>query len=437
MSTFQIWFPAVLMLVLLALQTPITWSMAIASLSFFVLNMHDMPLANFAQEMSDSTESVSLLALPLFVLAGCVMNAAGITRRLLTLAEVLVGHVSGALAQMCTVLATLLGGLTASANADAAMLSKTIGVQMVERGYGAPFAAVITSSAAIITALIPPSIGLIIYGFLAEVSIGRLFAAGIVPGLLLAVCLMLMTHVLARKRGYKPQRTQRATGTEIRHATIDGLWALSIPMVILLGTRYGVFTTTESGAIVVIYVVLIAIYGYREMNWRQLPEIMAESVRDSASVMLMICAAGAFGFYLSWDQLPQTMSGWIAGTTQNPLLLLLLINLMLILLGTAIEGSAALIILTPMLLPLIDGAHIDKVHFGIVLITNLTIAGVTPPVGGLMYISSQTLKVTMGQYSREIAPYLGVMMILLVLLSMFPQISLWLPNLMFATGNVQ
>ena len=437
MSSFHIWFPAILMLGLLALQTPITWSMAVASLSFFLLNMGDMPLANFAQEISDSTESVSLLALPLFVLAGCVMNAAGITRRLLTLAEVLVGHVSGALAQMCTVLATLLGGLTASANADAAMLSKTIGVQMVERGYGAPFAAVITSSAAIITALIPPSIGLIIYGFLAEVSIGRLFAAGIVPGLLLAVCLMLMTHVLARKRGYKPQRTKRASLPEIRHATIDGLWALSIPLVILLGTRYGIFTTTESGAIVVIYVVLIAIYGYRDMRWRHLPEIMAESVRDSASVMMMICAAGAFGFYLSWDQLPQTMSGWIAGVTQNPILLLLLINLMLILLGTAIEGSAALIILTPMLLPLIDGAHIDKVHFGIVLITNLTIAGVTPPVGGLMYISSQTLKVTMGQYSREIAPYLGVMMLLLVILSLFPQISLWLPNLMFATGNVQ
>jgi tripartite ATP-independent transporter DctM subunit len=437
MSSFHVWFPAILMLVLLALQTPITWSMAVASLSFFVLNMGDMPLANFAQEMSDSTESVSLLALPLFVLAGCVMNAAGITRRLLTLAEVLVGHVSGALAQMCTVLATLLGGLTASANADAAMLAKTIGMQMVERGYGAPFAAVITSSAAIITALIPPSIGLIIYGFLAEVSIGRLFAAGIVPGLLLAACLMLMTHVLARKRGYKPQRSQRARMPEIRRAMIDGLWALSIPVVILLGTRYGIFTTTESGAIVVIYVVLIAIYGYREMKWRQVPEIMAESVRDSASVMMMICAAGAFGFYLSWDQLPQTMSGWLAGTTQNPILLLLLINLMLILLGTAIEGSAALIILTPMLLPLIDGAHIDKVHFGIVLITNLTIAGVTPPVGGLMYISSQTLKVTMGQYSREIAPYLGVMMVLLVLLSLFPQLSLWLPNLMFATGNVQ
>ena len=252
MSTFQLWGPAVLKLVLLALQTPVTWSMAIAALGFFALNMGEMPLANFAQQMAEGTESVSLLALPLFVLAGCVMNASGITRRLLNLAEVLVGHVTGALAQMCTVLATLLGGLTASANADAAMLAKTIGSQMVQRGYGAPFAAVITSSAAIITALIPPSIGLIVYGFLAETSIGRLFAAGIVPGLLLAAALMLTTHVLAIKRNYQPQRARRANRRELLHAVIDGLWALSIPVVILAGTRYGIFTTTESGAIVVL-----------------------------------------------------------------------------------------------------------------------------------------------------------------------------------------
>ncbi|MBA2961018.1 TRAP transporter large permease subunit [Ramlibacter sp. MAH-25] len=437
MSMLQLWLPSVLMLALLALQTPVTWSMAIAALSFFLMNMGEMPLANFAQQMAEGTESVSLLALPLFVLAGCVMNASGITRRLLHLAEVLVGHMTGALAQMCTVLATLLGGLTASANADAAMLSKTIGSQMVQRGYGAPFAAVITSSAAIITALIPPSIGLIVYGFLAEASIGRLFAAGVVPGLLLAAGLMLTTHFLATRRKYQPQRASRATASEITQAVIDGLWALSIPVVILGGTRYGIFTTTESGAVVVIYVVLVALFGYREIRLRDLPEVLAESVRDSASVMMMICAAAAFGFYLSWQQVPQAMSGWLAGTTTNPVMLLLLINLVLIALGTAIEGSAALIILTPMLLPLIEGAHIDKVHFGIVLITNLTIAGITPPVGGLMYISSQTLKVKMGDYSREIAPYLAVMMGLLVLLSVFPQLSLWLPNLLYGTGGVQ
>ena len=437
MSMVQLWLPSLLMVALLALQTPVTWSMAIAALGFFLMNTGEIPLANFAQQMAEGTESVSLLALPLFVLAGCVMNAAGITRRLLHLAEVLVGHVSGALAQMCTVLATLLGGLTASANADAAMLAKTIGNQMVERGYGRPFAAVITSSAAIITALIPPSIGLIVYGFLAEASIGRLFAAGIVPGLLLAVALMLTTHVLAIKRDYKPQRERRAGAGEIGKALVDGLWALSIPVVILAGTRYGVFTTTESGAIVVLYVLAIAIFGYRDMRWRDLPEVLAESVRDSASVMMMICAAAAFGFYLSWMQVPQAMSGWLQGSTSNPVMLLLLINLVLIVLGTAIEGSAALIILTPMLLPLIDGAHIDKVHFGIVLITNLTIAGVTPPVGGLMYISSQTLRVSMADYSREVAPYLAVMMGLLVVLSLFPQLSLWLPNLIYGTGAVQ
>jgi tripartite ATP-independent transporter DctM subunit len=437
MSMVQLWLPSLLMVALLALQTPVTWSMAIAALSFFLMNTGEIPLANFAQQMAEGTESVSLLALPLFVLAGCVMNAAGITRRLLHLAEVLVGHVSGALAQMCTVLATLLGGLTASANADAAMLAKTIGSQMVERGYGRPFAAVITSSAAIITALIPPSIGLIVYGFLAEASIGRLFAAGILPGLLLAVALMLTTHVLAIKRAYKPQRERRASAGELGRALVDGLWALSIPVVILAGTRYGVFTTTESGAIVVLYVLVIAVFGYREMRVRDLPEVLAESVRDSASVMMMICAAAAFGFYLSWMQVPQAMSGWLQGATSNPVVLLLLINLVLIVLGTAIEGSAALIILTPMLLPLVEGAHIDKVHFGIVLITNLTIAGVTPPVGGLMYISSQTLRVPMADYAREVAPYLAVMMFLLVVLSVFPQLSLWLPNLIYGTGAVQ
>ena len=437
MSLLHLWLPSVLMVALLALQTPVTWAMAIAALGFFLMNTGEIPLANFAQQMAEGTESVSLLALPLFVLAGCVMNAAGITRRLLHLAEVLVGHVSGALAQMCTVLATLLGGLTASANADAAMLAKTIGNQMVERGYGRPFAAVITSSAAIITALIPPSIGLIVYGFLAEASIGRLFAAGIVPGLLLAVALMLTTHVLAIKRDYKPQRERRASAAELGRALLDGLWALSIPVVILAGTRYGVFTTTESGAIVVLYVIAIAIFGYREMRVRDLPEVLAESVRDTASVMMMICAAAAFGFYLSWMQVPQAMSGWLQGATSSPVVLLLLINLVLIVLGTAIEGSAALIILTPMLLPLVEGAHIDKVHFGIVLITNLTIAGVTPPVGGLMYISSQTLKVPMAAYAREVAPYLAVMMVLLVVLSLFPQLSLWLPNMIYGGGAVQ
>lgn len=429
--------PSLIVVVLFMLATPITWAMAIGALSFFVLNMDMIPLSNFAQEMSEGSQSVSLLALPLFVLAGSIMNASGITRRLLTLADVLVGHMTGALAQMCTVLGTLLGGLTASANADAAMLAKTIGVEMASRGYSRAFAAVITSSAAIITALIPPSIGLIIYGFLAETSIGRLFAAGILPGLLLAAGLMLTTYFIARKRGYKALRDKRASREEGWKALVDGLWALSIPVVIFVGTRYGIFTTTEAGAVVVVYVLFVAIVGYREFSVQQIPEVIAEAVRDSAVVMVMICAAAAFGFYLAWEEVPQAMSGWLGGVTQNPLAMMLLINVMLIIIGTAIEGSAALIILTPMLLPIIDGVHIDRVHFGVVFITNLTIAGITPPVGGLMYISSMVLKVPMMDYAREVLPYLAMMMVLLVLLSAVPQLSLWLPDMIYGNSAVQ
>ena len=437
MTLFHLAGPSLIVVILFLLSTPITWAMAIGALAFFFLNMDMIPLSNFAQEMAEGSQSVSLLALPLFVLAGCIMNASGITRRLLNLADVLVGHMTGALAQMCTVLATLLGGLTASANADAAMLAKTLGVQMAERGYSRAFAAVITSSAAIITSLIPPSIGLIVYGFLAETSIGRLFAAGVIPGLVLALGLMLTTHFIARKRGYKSLRDKRATGAEVRVALLDGLWALSIPVVIFAGTRYGLFTTTEAGAVVVVYVLFVAIVGYREFTVRQIPEVLAEAVRDSAVVMVMICAAAAFGFYLAWEQVPQAMSGWLGGATSNPLMMLLLINVMLLIIGTAIEGSAALIILTPMLIPIIDGVHIDRVHFGIIFITNLTIAGITPPVGGLMYISSMVMRVPMMAYAKEVVPYLAMMMVLLGVLSVFPQLSLWLPDLIYGTTAVQ
>ncbi|WP_027997507.1 TRAP transporter large permease [Sinorhizobium arboris] len=437
MTLFHLAGPSLLVVVLLLLSTPITWAMAIGAFAFFLINMDMIPLANFAQEMAEGSQSVSLLALPLFVLAGCIMNASGITRRLLALADVLVGHMTGALAQMCTVLGTLLGGLTASANADAAMLAKTLGIEMSQRGYSRAFAAVITSSAAIITSLIPPSIGLIVYGFLAETSIGRLFAAGVMPGLVLATGLMVTTYFIARKRGYEPLRKERATRAEGIRALIDGLWALSIPVVIFAGTRYGLFTTTEAGAVVVVYVLFVAVFGYREFTFRQIPEVLAEAVRDSAVVMIMICAAAALGFYLAWEQVPQAMSGWLGEATDNPLLMLLLINVLLIVIGTAIEGSAALIILTPMLIPIIDGVGIDRVHFGVVFITNLTIAGITPPVGGLMYISSMVLKVPMMAYAREVLPYLAMMMVILVMLSTFPQLSLWLPNLVYGTSAVQ
>jgi tripartite ATP-independent transporter DctM subunit len=424
------WLPGIVMLVLFAMGTPIALAIAISALSFFLVD-GGVPLNIFVQKMVTATDSYPLLAIPFFVLAGAIMNRAGITRKLLALADAMVGHLTGALAQMCTVLATMLGGLTASSSADAAMLAKVLGPEMTRHGYSPAFAAVITSCSAIIASLIPPSIGLIIYGYIADASIGRLFVGGVIPGLLIAGSLMTVTAVIAKRRGYLPLRTRFAGRGEVLRAFREALWALSIPAFIIVGIRYGIFTPTEAGAITVFYVVLVGRYAYRTLKWSDLPRLLRETALDTASVMLMVCAASAFGFYLAWERIPPQLAAWLVSLTKDPTTLLLLINLMLIVLGTAVEGTSALIILTPIFVPILVKLGIDPVHFGVVLVANLTIAGVTPPVGQLMFISSQVLKVPMDDYSVEVLPFLGAMMLVLVLLTVFPQLVLWLPDLVY------
>jgi tripartite ATP-independent transporter DctM subunit len=424
------WAPGILMLTLFALGTPVAFAIAIAALSFFLID-GDVPLNIFVQKMVTATDSYPLLAIPFFVLAGAIMNKAGITGRLLGLADAMAGHMTGALAQMCTVLATLLGGLTASSSADAAMLAKILGPEMVRANYSPAFAAVITSCSAIITALIPPSIGLIIYGYIADVSIGRLFIGGVVPGILIAVSLMAVTSIIARSRGYRPIRQHFVGRAELGRAFRDALWALSIPVFIVVGIRYGIFTPTEAGAITVLYTILVGRFAYRSLRVADLPRVMKETALDTSSVMVMICAASAFGFYLAWERIPPQMAAWLVSLTSDPVALLLLINVALIVLGTAVEGTSALIILTPIFVPILTKLGIDPVQFGIVLVTNLTIAGVTPPVGQMMFISSQVLRVPMEDYTIEVMPFLGAMLVVLLALTLFPQLTLFLPDLVY------
>ncbi|MCC6196113.1 MAG: TRAP transporter large permease [Burkholderiales bacterium] len=427
------WIPGILMLLLFALGTPIAFAIAISALSFFLID-GEVPYNVFFQKMVTATDSYPLLAIPFFVLAGAIMNKAGITRRLLAFADALVGHMTGALAQMCTVLATLLGGLTASSSADAAMLAKVIGPEMTKSGYSPAFAAVITSCSAIITSLIPPSIGLIIYGYIADVSVGRLFIGGVLPGLMLAASLMVVTYILSKRRGYLPVRERFAGRARLGHTFVEALWAMSIPVFIIVGIRYGIFTPTEAGAITVLYTILVGKFAYRSLRLRDLPLVLKETALDTASVMIMICAASAFGFYLAWERIPPQMAAWLVSLTRDPTALLLLINVALIVLGTAVEGTSALIILTPILVPILAKLGVDPVHFGIVLVTNLTIAGITPPVGQMMFISSQVLRVPMDDYTVEVLPFLGSMLVVLLLLTLFPQVSLVLPNLVYGKG---
>jgi hypothetical protein len=245
---------------------------------------------------------------------------------------------------------------------------------------------------------------------------------------MISLALMGVTWLISKKRGYLPLRQGFAGKTALWISFREAWWAISIPVFIILGIRYGIFTPTEAGAITVLYTLLVGFFAYRELRWQQLPQLIRETVLDTASVMLMICAASAFGFYLAWERIPPQMAAWLVTLTRDPLILLLLINVLLVVLGTAVEGTSALIILTPIFIPVIKKFGIDPVHFGIVMVMNLTIAGVTPPVGQMMFISSQVLRVSMQQYTVEVLPFLGAMIGVLLLTTIWPEFTLWLPN---------
>lgn len=421
------YLPVMLMFVLFLLNIPIAIGIAIAAVSFFVF-AEGLPLRMFVQKFAQSTESFPLLAVPFFICAGAIMNRSGITRRILNLADALVGHMVGGLAQANVVLATLMGGLSASSNAEAAMQAKMLGPEMIRRGYTAGFAAAITACAAVITPIIPPGIGLIIYGHLSDVSVGRLFIGGVVPGMLLCAALMIAVHLVSKHRGYLPQRVKRVTFRELGRATFDALGALSIIAFILIGIRYGIFTPTEAGAMTVVYAALIGVFWHRELKWGAVPKILLETVLATAAVMIIICAAGAFGFYMSWERLPTRGAEFLIQLTREPWLLLLLINVGLILVGMVIEGTAALILLTPILVPAISKLGIDPLHFGLVLVVNLTMGGVTPPVGTMMFTTCSILRVKIETFVKEGWPFLLAMFIVLMLITYIPGLVTWLPN---------
>ncbi|MFJ3048270.1 TRAP transporter large permease [Herbaspirillum chlorophenolicum] len=422
-------WPAFLMFLLLAINVPVAIAMIAPAMLYFFIG-GDLPIDLVSQRIVSTTESFPLLALPFFVLAGSIMNAAGITRRLLALAEAFVGHFVGGLAQINILLATMMGGLTASANADAAMLAKMLGPSMVRGGYSAGFAAATIACSSVIVAMIPPSIGMIVYAYLANVSVGKLFIAGVIPGLLLAVALMVAVYLVSKKRGYVPARSKMATGKELWRAFTDSVWALSLPVFIIIGIRGGVFTPTEAGAIAVLYAAFVGVVLHRELRWKHVPIILSETIATTSVVMLIICSAATLGYYMVWEDIPAQLASTLISLTNHPGLLLLLINVLLLLVGMVIEGTAALILLTPILVPVILKLGIDPVHFGIIMVLNLTLGGAHPPVGTLLFTTCSILKVSLANATKESLSLLLAMLIVLTLVTAVPQISLLLPSLL-------
>lgn len=422
--------PIILMFVLFFFKVPVAFCLIISTLSYFVFFPTGMPVEMVVARMVSGAESFPLMAVPFFILAGTVMTYSGISAHLLNFAELMTGHMSGALGQVNVLLSALMGGVSGSSNADAAMQSKMLVPEMVKRGYDEGFSAAITAASAVITPIIPPGISLILFAFMADVSVGKMFLAGYIPGLMLTIGLMLAVSIISKKRNYRPSRTTRATRREIWEEFKKAIWALFLPFGLILGLRIGFFTASEAGAMTVVYSILVGFFVYKELKIGDFPKILWESILSICSVMLIIVAASAFGYYMSWERIPQMISALLMNITTSPIIMLMIINVLLLVLGMFMEGTPTLIILTPLLVPVITNLGIDPIHFGIMMVINITIGGVTPPFGTVMFVVCSVLKLSVSKFIKEIWPFLIVLFIVLLLVTYFPQIVLFLPNLL-------
>lgn len=430
----EVIIPIGILLFLFIIGTPVAFCIFCSTLSYFLLHSN-LPMIMLVQRLGGGLESVTLLAIPFFIMAGVFMNHTGISERLLKFCEVLTGHMNGGLAQVNVALSTLMGGLSGSNIADAAMNSKLLVPQMVARGYSPSFSAAVTAAGSLITPIIPPGIAMIIYGYVNNVSIGRLFLAGVVPGTLLCILMMILVSIISKKRGYLPIREKRASCKEVALSAKDAILALLLPVIIIGGIRMGVFTPTEAGAVAVIYALILGVFIYRNMDMKKLWLATRESALGAANVLLIICVAVAFSKFLTWERVPQSLAEWMTTVVNSPLTFLMLVNIALLVLGMFLEGNAIMIVLAPLLAPIAHSYGIDPIHFGIVFIFNGAIGTITPPLGTVMFTTCSITEVPIEKFIKDVIPFWGLLVVELLLLTYIPAISTWLPNLVYGVAQ--
>lgn len=423
--------PLIIAFVLFFIKVPVGYAMLASSLVYFTFISNAMPSDLMLQQFVSGVQSFPLLAIPFFTMAGVIMNYSGITKRLMDFADVLVGHMRGGMAQVNVVLSTLMGGISGSSNADAAMETKILVPEMVKRGYTKEFAAAITVSSSCITPVIPPGIMMILYCVVTGNSVGRMFLAGVIPGLVMTVALMILVALISKKRGYERSRQTRASLGEICRSAWSAMLALLMPFGIILGLRFGWFTATEAGAISVLYCLIIGFGLYGELKIKHIWPILLETAYTTGICMFIIVGANLLGVYLTYERIPHALTQLITGLTNNPLVFLLLVNIFLLIVGMFLDGSPAILIISPLLAPVAAAMGIDPIHFGIVCVVNLIIGGVTPPFASMMFIVCGMINLPVTKFIKEIWPHLVVLIIVLLILTYIPGLVVFLPNLVF------
>jgi tripartite ATP-independent transporter DctM subunit len=424
------YLPVIIVLMLYFTGIPIAYALFGASIFYFTFLDAGMPADLVLQKFITATASFPLLAIPFFVMAGSVMNFAGISQKLMQMAEVLTGHMIGGMAQVNVLLSTFMGGVSGSANADAAMQSKILVPEMEKRGFSRSFSAAITAASSAISPVIPPGIVMIIYALIAQVSVAKMFAAGYVPGILMAAALMLTVSFISKKRNYKPSREKRATLGEIFFQLKDSIWSLFLPFGIILGLRFGLFTPTEAGAMAVLASVLIGIFIYKQLKWDHVIPILKDTIYGTGTVVLIIVSASVFGYYLNWERIPQDLTTLLLDVTTNKYVMLAVLNVIFLGLGMFLEGGAALIIVAPLVVPVVVALGVDPIHFGMIIIVNIMIGGVTPPFGSMMFTTCSVTKVPVGDFIKEVWPFILALLVALLIITYSPALVMFLPNLM-------
>jgi tripartite ATP-independent transporter DctM subunit len=422
----ELWILFGVFTLLMIIGTPIAFCLGVASFAT-VLYMGLPPLVVF-QRLNSGMSVFSLLAIPFFIYAGDLMVRGGIAQKIVAFAASLVGHMRGGLGQVNIVTATLFGGISGSAVAEAAAVGGLMIPQMKARGYGADYAVNVTSMAALIALLLPPSHNMIIYSISAggKISIADLFTAGIIPGLLLALALMVTAYFVARSRGYP---TEPFPG----FAAVVHLAAIAVPGLLLIGiifggVRSGVFTATESSCIAVIYALLVTVLVYRQMSWDAFVHATHGAVRTTAMVLLIIGMAAAFSWLMAFLKVPAALIASMNAVSEEPLVVLLLLNVLMLFLGTFMDMGPTIIICTPIFLPVAQAYGIDPVHFGVIMILNFGIGLNTPPVGAVQFVACAVGKISVWEAMRSIWPFYGAGLVVLGLVTYIPALSLWLPS---------
>ena len=420
---------AIILLALLFFKIPVFVAVLGASVVYFILTPGINP-AVFAQQAITGSESVTLLAIPFFVCAGVLMNYTGVTKRIMDFCAVLTGRMYGGLSQVNILLSTLMGGLSGSALADAAMEAKMLVPEMESKGIGKAFSTVVTAASSMITPLIPPGIGLILYGCIANVSIGKLFIAGFGPGILLCITMMFMVSRISRRRGYLPLRKDKMTGTMFWTSFKPAILPLCLPIIIIGGVRLGIFTATEAGAVAIVYAAALGL-GYRELGPNEIRQGLKETLMTTSSIMLIVAAASTFSWILTKERIPQALTAWMLANIHSKYVFLIVVNIFLLIVGMFIEGNASMIILVPLLAPIAAQYGINEIQFAMIYIFNNAIGALSPPMGTLMFVTCSITKCKTAAFIKEAVPFYILLIINLMLLTWVEPFTTFLVNLFY------